>query len=818
MVLLVAACASCAQNPTTLLVHIDVASGTTIAQLSINIDLGTGARVTRTLATNGGAPRVPGDVLVVLPNLTTTVDVALVAVDDHGANWSAAGSSQSQPHHQEELSLTLGPGALDLSFTGDGPLNGGDGGSSSDGPSADLPPLQVTTLSILAGENGGQGDADGVGTNARFNGPEAVAISGSTLYLVDQGGELRQVDLTTQTVSTIPLVDQGGNPFGFNYPQGLAYDPMNKIFYVASTNEELICQVKMNAGVGTVSFLAGTRYMSGSADGLGNSASFKNPQGLALDTVGNLWIADSGNGTVRMLQLSTAAVSTPAGTAGAFGWVDAPGPAAKFRTPNALAFFGVDLYVTDGQGGGSGNGAIRMLVVSPSPSPAPVSTYVGTSPTMSSMDGTLAMAGFGDPVGIAFDSTSAWVVDTHLNNVRHVTPNPSGMVTTIAGDHAGAGGYDDGNGTAARFVDPRFIALAPDGSNAWITDDDEYVLRKMSLTTPFAVSTVAGAGAHFGVANASGTSARFNEPTALVAAGPDAVYVTEFANNTIRKVTVSTGAVSTVAGGGRRPPPRDGQGTNSTFAQPVGLAVDNSGNLFVSDSDTSVLRQITFSGGVANVVTIAGTRNMTGNVDGVGKAALFSTPAGLAFDGDHTLFIADTDEDTIRTYDTQTGMVTTIAGVAGMYGGKNGPGLMAHFASPLQLAYDRVAQKLYVSESSCDIRLITFNPVTVARLTGNQGQCGHDDGSFANATFERPQGMAFDAGGAVLWVADTDESTVRRLDLVAQTVTTPIGVPRQAATLPGPLPAELNTPWGLALVPAGLVISSFNENVLLLAH
>src|SRR5262249_52470550 len=150
---------------------------------------------------------------------------------------------------------------------------------------------------------------------------------------------LRQIDTTTNTVTSIPLRDTSDSPYTFNYPQGMAFDGVDT-FYVSSTNEALIVKVVVSGGIGHVSFFAGMRYTNGSADGVGMSAGFTNPQGLALDGNGNLWVADTGNATVRQIVLATQKVSTAAGTVGMTGWVDQPGASARFQRPNAVAVFG----------------------------------------------------------------------------------------------------------------------------------------------------------------------------------------------------------------------------------------------------------------------------------------------------------------------------------------------------------------------------------------------------------------------------------------------------------------------------------------------
>jgi DNA-binding beta-propeller fold protein YncE len=209
---------------------------------------------------------------------------------------------------------------------------------------------------------------------------------------------------------------------------------------------------------------------------------------------------------------------------------------------------------------------------------------------------------------------------------------------------------------------------------------------------------------------------------------------------------------------------------------------------------------------------------MRDNVDDIGAAARFDEPTGIAFDGDHTLYVADRAQYTLRSVDMTTKQVTTIAGAPMMWGGNNGSGSSARFGAPTGLVYDRARSRLYVAEEAGDIRVVTFNPVMVAPLAGQFNRPGHTDGTFVDATFIEPVAMAYDPAADALYVADYAAATVRKLDLSAQIVTTPIGTFGQSAVLPGALPASLNTPAGLAVLPGVLIITSYNENDVLIAR
>src|SRR5262249_45678937 len=156
-----------------------------------------------------------------------------------------ADATQSHPHEEVQLSLTLGGPQPDLSGTApDGAANDLAAPSGMDllSPNADLAPRTLGTLSIVAGQNGGPGGAGRVGNDTRLQAPTALVIAGTTLYMVDGRGRLRKVDLTTMTVTTIPLMTMGGSPFTLSNPQGLAYDGAST-FYTADTSESVIHKI-----------------------------------------------------------------------------------------------------------------------------------------------------------------------------------------------------------------------------------------------------------------------------------------------------------------------------------------------------------------------------------------------------------------------------------------------------------------------------------------------------------------------------------------------------------------------------------------------
>jgi len=217
--------------------------------------------------------------------------------------------------------------------------------------------------------------------------------------------------------------------------------------------------------------------------------------------------------------------------------------------------------------------------------------------------------------------------------------------------------------------------------------------------------------------------------------------------------TISTLAGSADAGGGFA----DGAAEDAQFNYPCGVAVDNSGNVYVADTENQRIRKISTDG---NVATMAGNGSAIGGVDGKGSTATFNDPRGVAVDGSGNVYVADTDNDTIRKI-TPGGEVTTLAGSAGHAGRSDGSANVARFYGPYGIAVDH-SGTVYLADTSNDtIRKITSTGV-VSTLAGNAGSAGSNDGSGSGALFYNPQGVAVDGSGNV-YVADTGNNVVRKI-------------------------------------------------------
>ncbi|OGL50168.1 MAG: hypothetical protein A3C43_06130 [Candidatus Schekmanbacteria bacterium RIFCSPHIGHO2_02_FULL_38_11] len=323
------------------------------------------------------------------------------------------------------------------------------------------------------------------------------------------------------------------------------------------------------------------------------------------------------------------AVTTFAGSAGLFGSTDATGSAARFYGPISITTDGTNLFIPD-----SNNHTIRKIVIST----GAVTTIAGSAGSLGSADGTGSAARFNYPQGITTDGTNLFVADSYNHTIRKIVIS-TGAVTTIAGS-AGVSGSTDGTGSAARFYRP--WGVTTDGTNLFITDGKNYTIRKIVIATG-AVTTIAGSAGLSGSTDATGSAARFNYPRGITTDGTN-LFVNDLTNCTIRKIVISTGAVTTIAGSAGNIGSADGTGSAARFYYPPDITTDGT-NLFVSDSPNSTIRKIVISTGA--VTTIAGSAGNMGSADGTGSAARFYYPWGITTDGIN-LFVSDYSDNTIR--------------------------------------------------------------------------------------------------------------------------------------------------------------------------
>ncbi len=330
--------------------------------------------------------------------------------------------------------------------------------------------------------------------------------------------------------------------------------------------------------------------------------------------------------------------------------------------------------------------------------------------------------------------------------------NSSPIVSTIAGQKA-SGGANDGTGSDAGFS---FSAgITTDGTNLYIADTFNHTIRKMIISS-VSVTTLAGTAGVSGSDDGIGSVARFNSPHGITTDGSN-LYVADTYNNTIRKINITSGEVTTLAGVAGITGAADGTGSDALFSGPYGIMTDGE-NLYVADIKNSTIREIVIATGV--VTTIAGKAGEVGSFDGCGSSARFNYPTGITTDGTN-LFIVDRSNNTIRKLVPSTGEVSTVAGTAGSSGSTDGQGGTALFNDPHGITSDGI--NLYITdEGNKTIRQIVVSSGQVSTLAGSVGKGGGDDGLPAAARFNIPTGIVVTSGtGTTLFIVDM--GTIRKV-------------------------------------------------------
>ncbi len=662
-------------------------------------------------------------------------------------------------------------------------------------------PAQLFNMMTFAGSTA-QGDVDGVTNVSQFYNPGGVAMDASgNIYVADtEDNTIREI-AANGIVSTLAgaagisgSADGNGTNALFNAPQGIAVDSSGNV-YVADTGNGTIRKITGNA----VSTLAGLAGNAGSADGVGTNASFNFPEGLAVNAGGVIFVADTWNDTIRAVSPS-GTVSTYIGQAGIFGSSNATGTNALLYEPSAVAIdSGGNIFVAD-----TGNNVIREIVPG-----GTVTALAGSAGNIGSVDATGTNALFDAPQGIAVDASDNLYVADFLNNtIRKVTS--AGVVTTIAGV-PGNFGSANGVGTNALFWGPQGVIVNPtNNSLIYVADTGNSAVRQLSASgQTWTVSAFAG-NASDGSANAIGTAARFFWPMDVASDGQGNFYVADARNNTIRKIAAD-GTVSVFAGFPGVTGSANAKGTNASFNAPEAVAVDGSGNVYVADTGNSVIREIT-SGGV--VSTLAGSPGNIGSSDGTGGGAQFDAPQGIAVNGSGYVFVADTMNHTIREI-APGGVVTTFAGTAGNFGSADGTNGAAQFDRPAGLAFDGSGNLFVADMFNHTIREITPAGV-VNTIAGLARVFGNMDGTNSTASFFEPEGIAVGSGDT-LYVADSGNDSIRQVTPSGTNwvVTTIAGWPGVSGSQDGSgIAARFCYPAGMAMSGGNLlVVDSANNTI-----
>jgi len=670
-------------------------------------------------------------------------------------------------------------------------------------------------LTVVAGNGtlGYFGDG-GPATSAQLNGPEGVVVDGSgNIFIADTGNSvIREVVASTGNIQTVA----GNGTSGYsgdggpatsaelNDPFSLFVDGQGNIF-IADTDNFVIREVLASSG--NIQTVAGNASLGAGYAGDGGpatSAQLDQPEGVALDGSGNIFIADTYNSVIREVTIANGNIQTVAGTY--YAWSDlcnysgdgGPATSAYLCLPNGIVVDASEnIFIADTE-----NSVIREAVAAT----GNIQTVAGDGTVGYTGDGGSAIsAELNYPSEIVVDTSgNIFIADTDNFVIREVS---SGTINTIIGNNTLAYSGDGGLATNAALNAPGTVSVDTAG-DLFIADTDNSVIRDLVASTGD-IQTTAGTGiAGYTGDGGLATVAELNYPSGVFLDASGNIFVADTENSVIREVAAATGDIQTIAGNGT--PGYSGDGGAPTSAElnnPAGVVLDASGNIYIADAGNSAVRVIN-TGTVA--VTIAGITiqpatiqtvagNGTGCTDtssgcgdsGPATSAELNFPSGISLDSGGDIFIADSFSDAVREVAASTGIIQTVAGTLGQrgYSGDNGPATSALLDTPYGVFIDTLGNIFIADTDNSVIREVVAVTGTIQTIAGN-GTYGFsgDGGTATSAELAHPLGLVGVASGN-LFVADTENFRIRQLSstvngsVFPNSVTIPVNGPQQFASI-----------------------------------
>lgn len=582
----------------------------------------------------------------------------------------------------------------------------------------------------------------GPAVSALLEQPQAVAAdTAGNLYIADGGnGVIRKV-------STNGVITSLAGYSGFIYD--LKLDTAGNLYVAGGNRAYKLTQA------GVVTAVAGNGAYSFSGDGgPATSAAFNGIYALAIDANNNLYICDSNNHRVRKVT-PDGIVQTIAGQYGkGFSGDGGPATNALLNYPRHIALDSArNLYVND-----YNNNRVRKIATD-----GTITTVAGSNICCSSPNGGLATNAYlytgpvtTDPAG------NIYIWDYFSGRIRRVT---NGVIGDFAGNGTVGFAGDGGNASSARFSN--VTGLGTDSqNNLYIVDADNERIRK--VTADNTINTVAGR-AHFGGDGGPATSALLHRPYGVATAADGTIYFTDTVNHRVRKIAID-GKISTIAGTGDPGFAGDnGPATAAMLAYPDSIAIDAAANIYVVDQSQLRVRKIAASG---TITTIAGSGRLAYSNDSQGALGSgFAYIGGIAVDATGNLYLSESLNNKVKKIVLATGVMNTYAGLGGAVGdfaGDGGSATAAKLNTPGALAVD--SGTLFIADT-VNYRIRKVDPATgaITTVAGNGICCTLGDDGKATQARVNPNGLAPDGNGG-LWLTDAygvrfiaPDGTIRRV-------------------------------------------------------
>jgi sugar lactone lactonase YvrE len=596
----------------------------------------------------------------------------------------------------------------------------------------------------------------------------------------------------------------------------IAFDAAGNL-YIACSNKVR----KVSATTGIITTVVGNGSGGAAGDGGPAVSAATQPRFLAIDADGNLFISEYYYNYVRRVDAVTGIITAYAGT-GARGW-NGDGliaAATQLASPAGLAFDPAgNLVIVD-----SGNNRIRRVDAAT----GIVSTIVGGGNSLGD-GGPATAAALSTPWDAVIDGDGNLFITDQLNHRIRTVTETTGVITTIAGSSQGFSG-DGAPAIAAQFSAPRGIVRSTDG-DLFICDSGNHRIRRL-IAASQTMTTVAGNGSdNFSGEGVPALAATLCSPSCIIFDASDNQYIVDQNNHRIRKVTKATGIITTVAGNGQLGFSGDGgPAIAAKLAQPSSIVFDNAGDLLITDQYNHRLRKVTMSTGV--ITTIAGSGpawlSLYGTHEGDGglaTAARLNQPEYAVVSPNGDIYLSDMLNHRIAKIQAGTNIITTIAGdgitrttpglgVSG-FSGDGGLATAAKLNLPTCLRLDQDGNLFVADYANSRIRRIAASDGKITTIAG--GGSTLDDGALATATrLNNPTSMVFNAVGD-LFIADQGNQRIRRMDHSSEVVTTVAGTGTAGFTgIGGPaIAAQLNSPTGVAFDHSGqLFLTQRNVNMI----
>ncbi|MDA2934592.1 IPT/TIG domain-containing protein [Acidobacteria bacterium AH-259-D05] len=635
--------------------------------------------------------------------------------------------------------------------------------------------LAQGSITTVAGGTTFSGDG-GPATEAVLSLPRAMALDrAGNLFIADpENHRVRKVEAASGIITTVAGTGEadfsgdGGSATAAALfrPSGVAVDAAGNLFIADTSNFRIR---KVEAALGIITTVAGNGKRGFSGDeGLASEAALNNPLGVIVDAAGNLLIADSLNTRVRKVDALTGIITTVAGGGSSRG----PGVPATEAALTDFRDLAVDsagnLFIPD-----LGDDRVAKVDVVTG-----IITFVaGAGDNAPNIDGIPATeASLFRPRDVAVDAAdNLFILEGEFGHRVRKVDAMTGIITTVAGtDHPGFSG-DGGSAIEAELNKPERIAVDGVG-NLFIADSLNDRIRKVDAISGI-ITTVAGSDQEDFLGDGSpATEAVLRFPQQIAFDGGGNFLIADTVNDRIRKVDLSTGIITTVAGTGEHGFTGDGElATEANLRSPKGVAVNGAGDVFIGDTFSHRIRKVDIETGIITTLAGNGERGFSGD-DGPAAEASLNQPRHVAVDADGNLLIIDAANHRVRRVDLTSGIITTVAGNGERgFSGDEGLATESSLNNPRSVTVDAAGHLFIADASNHRIRRVDLTSGIITTVAGNdeQGFSG-DEGLASEATLDFPVGVAFDKDGN-LFIADLRNNRIRKVDALTGIITTVAG-------------------------------------------